>query len=72
MKAISEYKQVDGEMKLVTREMTAEEEAEMEALQINEPTSQTDALTEMIMAMSTATTLAQMRNAAKAFLDKTE
>ena len=31
-----------------------------------------DALTEMVTAMSTATTIAQMRSAAKNFLEKTE
>lgn len=72
MMRIGEYKQVDGEMKLVTREMTAEEIAELEALQAGEPTQGTDALKEMITAMSTATTIAQMRNAAKEFLNKTE
>ena len=40
MRVIGEYKTVDGEMKLVTREMTAEEEAELEALQETEPTPQ--------------------------------
>ena len=40
MKIISEYKTVDGEMKFVNREMTAEEEAELEALQETEPTPQ--------------------------------
>ena len=40
MRTMGEYKQVDGEMKLVTREMTAAEEAELEALQINEITPQ--------------------------------
>ena len=40
MRTMGEYKQVDGEMKLVTREMTAAEEAELEALQINEITQQ--------------------------------
>ena len=36
------------------------------------PTQETNALTEMITEMSKATTIAQMRNAAKEFLDKTE
>ena len=49
----------------VYREMTAEELAELE-------TAAPDALTEMVTAMSTATTLAQMRSAAKNFLEKTE
>lgn len=56
---------------VVTRDMTAEEEAEFAALQDDEPTQETDALKEMITAMSTASTLAQMRNAAKEFLNKT-
>ena len=47
------------------REMTAEELAELE-------TAAPDALTEMVTAMSTATTIAQMRSAAKEFLNKTE
>ena len=72
MKTISEYKQVDGEMKLVTREMTAEEEAEIGKMQVDEPKQETDALKEMITEMSKATTLAQMRSAAGAFLEKTE
>lgn len=46
------------------REMTAEEVAELEP-------STPDALTEMVTAMSTATTIAQMRSAAKNFLEKT-
>ena len=71
MKMISEYKLVDGEMKFVDREMTAEEEAALP--QIEEPaTAPENALKEMITEMSTATTLAQMRSAAKAFLEKTE
>jgi len=49
----------------VYREMTAEELAELE-------TAAPDALTEMVTAMSTATTIAQMRSAAKNFLEKTE
>jgi len=49
----------------VYREMTAEELAELE-------TAAPDALTEMVTAMSTATTIAQMRSAAKEFLNKTE
>ena len=40
MRVIGEYKMVDGKMKLVTREMTAEEEAELEALQEAEPAPQ--------------------------------
>jgi len=49
----------------VYREMTAEELAELEL-------AAPDALTEMVTAMSTATTIAQMRSAAKNFLEKTE
>ena len=49
----------------VYREMTAEELAELEP-------AAPDALTEMVTAMSTATTIAQMRSAAKNFLEKTE
>mgnify|MGYP006974703146 FL=1 len=49
----------------VYREMTAEELAELEP-------ATPDALTEMVTAMSTATTIAQMRSAAKNFLEKTE
>lgn len=49
----------------VYREMTAEELAELEP-------AAPDALTEMVTAMSTATTIAQMRSAAKEFLNKTE
>ena len=47
------------------RELTAEELAELNA-------ATPDALTEMVAEMSTATTLAQMRSAAKNFLEKTE
>ena len=47
----------------VYREMTAEELAELEP-------ATPDALTEMVTAMSTATTIAQMRSAAKSFLEK--
>ncbi len=47
------------------REMTAEEMAELEP-------ATPDALTEMVAEMSTATTIAQMRSAAKNFLEKTE
>ena len=55
------------------REMTPEEVMlfgyeEEEATENPTP----DALTEMVTAMSTATTLAQMRSAAKSFLEKTE
>lgn len=55
------------------REMTPEEVMlfgyeEEEATEKPTP----DALTEMVEAMSTATTLAQMRSAAKNFLEKTE
>lgn len=71
MKMISEYKLVDGEMKFVNREMTAEEEAALPQFE-ETATAPESALKEMITEMSTATTLAQMRNAAKAFLDKTE
>ena len=49
----------------IYREMTAEELAELEP-------ATPDALTEMVTAMSTATTIAQMRSAAKNFLEKTE
>lgn len=49
------------------RDATAEETVEFEALQ-SQP-QQTDPLTEMATAISTATTLAQMRAAAKAFLE---
>jgi len=49
----------------IYREMTAEELAELEP-------ATPDALTEMVTAMSTATTIAQMRSAAKSFLEKTE
>lgn len=49
----------------VYREMTPEE---METLDNETP----NALTEMVTAMSTATTIAQMRAAAKSFLDKTD
>lgn len=48
----------------IYREMTAEELAELE------PTTP-DALTEMVTAISTATTLAQMRESAKIFLERT-
>ncbi len=47
------------------REMTVEELAELEP-------ATPDAFTEMVEAMSTATTIAQMRSAAKNFLEKTE
>jgi len=49
----------------IYREMTAEELAELEP-------ATPDALTEMITAMSTATTIAQVRSACKTFLEKTE
>ena len=49
----------------IYREMTAEELAELEP-------ATPDALTEMVTAMSTATTIAQMRSAAKKFLENTE
>ena len=67
---ISEYKEIDGEMKLVSRDMTQEEIAEIFVAE--EEAEPIDALKEMITEMSTATTLAQMRSAAKSFLDKTE
>lgn len=55
------------------RDMTAAEISEMEARQSDKAgTSEPDALTKMITAMSTATSLSQMRSAAKEFLDKTE
>lgn len=59
---------------VITREMTAEEEAAFLDSAPDEPTDEsgTDALKEMITAMSTASTIAQMRNAAKEFLTKTE
>ena len=54
------------------REMTPEEELlfgfEDKVVEPNK----TDPLTEMVTAMSTATTIAQMRTAAKSFLDKTD
>jgi hypothetical protein len=50
----------------VYRDMTPEEEKEWDA------ENNGDALTQMISAMSTATTVAQMRAAAKSFLEKTE
>lgn len=71
---INELKNINGEMKAVTREMTAEEEAAFLDSAPDEPASGesgTDALKEMITAMSTASTVAQMRNAAKEFLNKT-
>ncbi|MBQ2704729.1 MAG: hypothetical protein IJF58_04190 [Clostridia bacterium] len=49
----------------IYREMTAEELAELDS-------ATPDALTEMVAEMSTATTIAQMRSAAKNFLEKTE
>lgn len=49
----------------IYRDMTAEELA---ALEQETP----DALTEMVTAISTASTLEQMREAAKIFLNKTE
>lgn len=66
---INELVNVDGEIKAVTREMTAEEIADFPVTEEPEPA---DALKEMIVAMSTATTIAQMRSAAKSFLDRTE
>ena len=53
------------------REMTLEEETLLFSEEQNEQ-PQPDALTEMVTSMSTATTLAQMRSAAKNFLEKTE
>lgn len=57
----------------VYREMTEDEVAEMGIEQSTEtaPSTDSDPLTEMASAMSTATTLAQMRAAAKAFLTST-
>lgn len=49
----------------IYREMTEEEIATLDNEKPN-------ALTEMVEAMSNATTLAQMRNACKTFLEKTE
>ena len=49
----------------IYREMTAEELAELDS-------ATPDALTEMVTEMSAATTIAQMRAAAKKFLVKTE
>ncbi len=49
----------------VYRDMTDEELKDLDRPNPN-------ALTEMIESMSTATTLAQMRNAARIFLEKTE
>ena len=51
-------------------EMTAEEIAEIKALE--EQIQPTDPLAKMAVAMSTATTLAQVRTAAKAFLEATQ
>ena len=55
----------------IVREMTAEEEKELfpEPCEVNE---NSNPLKEMAQAMSTATSLAQMRAAAKAFLTATE
>ena len=51
-------------------EIDIEEEAEMAIPDI--PSTEGDALVEMATAMSSATTLAQMRAAAKTFLERTE
>ena len=55
----------------IVREMTAEEEKELftEPCEVSENSNH---LKEMAQAMSTATSLAQMRAAAKAFLTATE
>ena len=71
MRTIAEYQLIDGEMRLVEREMTAEEEAVLPQVEETEATPE-NALKEMITEMSKATTLAQMRSAARAFLEKTE
>lgn len=57
----------------VFRDATEKEISEMAELNTEKltQTQQTDPLTEMATAMSTATTLAQVRTAAKAFLDAT-
>ncbi len=58
---------------IVIREMTEDEIKELEAEQktvVNNAASY--ALTEMARAISEATTIAQVRAAAKAFLDQTE
>lgn len=66
MMKIAEYKKIGGKMKLVTREMTAEEiSVTPEPAKAEEPA---DLLKDMVTAISTATTLAQIRNAAKTFL----
>ena len=57
----------------IMREASEKEISEMAELNTEEltQTQQADPLTEMATAMSTATTLAQMRAAAKAFLEAT-
>lgn len=59
---------IDG----VYRDMTPEEEALYYGNTKDDIEEQSNAFTEMISAMSTATTLGQMRAAAKTFLEKTE
>lgn len=54
----------------VYRDMTAEEIEAYKAASAELEEIPTDALTEMITQLSTATTLAQMRAAAKDFLEK--
>ena len=55
------------------RDITAAEISEMEARRADKAgVSGADALTKMIIAMSTATSLSQMRSAAKEFLARTE
>lgn len=56
----------------VYRDMTAEEEILYNSTNDMAESSPPDALTQMIKAMSTATTIAQMRTAAKNFLTQTE
>ncbi len=56
----------------VYRDMTAEEEILYNRTNDMAESSPPDALTQMIKAMSTATTVAQMRTAAKNFLAQTE
>ena len=55
----------------VCREITPQEEQQYFSEEyVEQP--QPDALTEMVTAMSNATTLSQMRSACKTFLEKTE
>ena len=56
----------------IYRDMTAEEEALYNNADDTAESTRPDALTQMIKAMSTATTIAQMRSAAKSFLAQTE